>query len=192
MPSLGARTNPVQYRVRNHPADSWFHVRTGPDQTIVVITPTANGIRTLLPERFQAPVVSAQFFEETAAGLQSAFLADGQLSYPEYPSVAPITIRDDDFFLLGRTTDLEIRQLSLWQERPGLAVTLQGRVAEAAIREVDATAAEAPSRRSVDPRLTLLHMVRHGPLWQLIGAVAAWGLATTWLWYERWKKLAEK
>jgi hypothetical protein len=183
LPTFGARLSDT---------DRMFHVQTGDRRTTLIVTPAAD-VETFFDDRTRIPVEKLQFIQETAAGLASAFLVDGSLTYPDYPDVPVVPIRGEDFLVLSEAKDLEISKLGLSRQPVGLAMTIEGRIAGAAIgRPAAGAATEERTGRWSDPRLTVYQILRHGPLWSLVAAVAIWGLGTTWVWYERWKKFSEK
>jgi hypothetical protein len=171
--------------------DRMFHVQSGDRRTTLIVTPAAD-VETFFDDRTRIPVEKLQFIQETSAGLASAFLVDGRLTYPDYPDVPVVAIRGEDFLVLSEAKDLEISKLGLSRQPVGLAMTIEGRVAVAAIgRPAAGAATEERTGRWSDPRLTVYQILRYGPLWSLVAAVAIWGLGTTWVWYERWKKFSE-
>jgi hypothetical protein len=192
-PSLVPPTDRARYRAELPTTNGWLHVQTGDRRTILVVTPTPESTGRFFNERLRIPIEAPQFLEETSAGLATAFLADGVVTYPDYQAVPPVRIRGDEFFVLRRASGMEIRRIALLPDRPGLALTIDGRLtAAAAIGRPDPGAtAEEGTGQWVDPRLTVYQIVRYGPLWSIVAAVAVWGLATTWTWYERWKKMSE-
>lgn len=135
------------------------------------------------PFRLSPSLTKIELIQENLEGeFVTPLRSDGTLSYPDYPNIPAVTIDEKEFVGLGELDKTRLVDLELDTENGALRLGLEGIFDRATTRS---------GEFREDHRLTLFQKIRHGWRWGLLTTVALWLLSTTWLGYERWKKLGE-
>jgi len=178
------------YRVRVPESNRLIHVEGTERGIVMIVTPVAEDADEFFNTDMRLPVANVKFLDEVLNErvLTSPFVRDGTLSYPGY-SIAALTVPRAQFFVPGRVAAMEITGIAFAPDGPGFRVTMEGLLNEGAIGTPGTSDAGGADGHWNDPRLTAYQVFRYGPLWGIVAAIAVWVLATTWIGYERWKKL---
>ncbi|HUE89731.1 MAG TPA: toll/interleukin-1 receptor domain-containing protein [Vicinamibacterales bacterium] len=187
-PALGSSDSPAFYEARLDQADRMVRVETGERGAVLVITPAPASTTDFFDTDRPLAIESLQFVDEALGGQTvTPFLADGILSYPDYPGAPALTIAGDDFLVLDQTRALELRRLALDSTRAGLLVTVAGLLSDGAIGSARVAPTAEPDRdRWFDPRLTVFQTIRYGSPWTIIALGLVWATSTIWSAYGRW------
>lgn len=183
-PAAEASPDLVVYRGTVSEADSTVKIDSQERGLILVITPVpGREVQQFFREPTSIPLSAIEFVDQTLEGkIISPILGASTLTYPDYTGVPPISIPPRQFLGVGGVRDFRIQGLALESQSAGLRVQLGG---------VVETFATSGNGNRVDRRLTLFQVLRYGWRWNILAVVAAWLLSTTWMIYERWRKLSE-
>jgi hypothetical protein len=186
VPRLGPESSPAEYDVRLHDADRMLRVETGDRGTVLIVTPVPESVAGFFDADAALPIESLLFVDESVGGTTvTPFLGQGVLAYPEYPRAPPLDIAGDDFLVLQRTQEMELKGVAVDPQSVGLAVTVEGVLSEASIGpSSEARSGEGAAEGWLDPRLTLYQAVLYGPWWGGGTIVTLCIAATALLWYR--------
>jgi len=87
----------------------------------------------------------------------TTLLAEGVLSYPEYPQIEPVTFKESNFVWLAKMDDFYIEQIVLDSENRGVKIRLIGWATEPVI-----TYPKGFSKQRTDHRLTFAEILGQG------------------------------
>lgn len=180
----------VTYRAQLSPAASLLQVRSRPLGLVLVVSPpVGEPVGEFFQEAGNIPLTSVTLLDESVDGTpQSPLLGEGTLTYPDYPSVSPVTVDRGEFVALGGLARFRLKKLQVLQDividattderTHGLAVRLDGIVQQ--VRSGD-------PEFQADHRLTLFDTLRYSWRWSFAIA-ASWILLTTGFAHARWKR----
>lgn len=148
-----------------------------------VLTPPTGSSPAFLGDQPRLDLTHVELLDETLGGEARSPLLSGSLSYPKYPKVPAKNMDPADFLALRDFGTFRLEHLSLDHDRTAFKLRVDGEVGKALSGDdVDA----------VDARLSLLDRFRFSSRLNLYAAVVVWALSTTWVAYERWRKLSDK
>lgn len=152
------------------------------DHPVLILEPAPGASTDRLFAGRAIPVASVEVLREGLDGaLDSPLVEETRLRYSDYPSIEQATLPPEELVGFHELGAFQLEGLSLDADLGALIARFDGVIGQAQTRH---------GEFSVDRRLTLFQTFRHGESWRILAVLAAWGLATSWLAYERWMKVA--
>jgi len=191
VPDWGAR--PVaRYDVRISQSNRLVQVDPGGQGTVLIVTPAVEHVAEFFNSELRIPVDGIQFQDEVVndPATVSPLVGDGRVAYPDLPSKPTKAVAKTQFFVATRTSAMVITQIGLLSDASGLDVKVEGNLEKGRVGTPATPGLERDDASWEDAGLTLYDHVRYGPRWQIAASIALWVLTTTWIGYERYKKLA--
>lgn len=171
----------LTFRARLPEAHRMIEVTSGEHGLVLIVTPPRDQLAGLFAEPLDLPLSSVEMLEEDLDGRLVTPLRDkATLSYPDYPDIPAVTLKQEDAVGLGGLSDARLLSFRFDTEKGALRATFDGKA-----RRVNTLAGALKT----DRRLTLFQTLRYDWLWQAMAAAATWLVATTWAVFKAWQEI---
>ena len=125
-----------------------------------------------------------EFLRQGPSGApESAVVAPGRITYPDYPDAGAVVLRSTDLVGVGDFEDVVLSRLNLAPERGGLELRLEGMAGK-----IDTVSAGARQ----DRRLSLFDRLWHGTRATVLFAVVVWALSVSIGAYRLYREFASR
>jgi hypothetical protein len=163
------KTKELTYKVRLLERAPWIEVVGLPNG--LILSPTFPSDRTVIPIVENIPVTELEFTRQDSSGERvSALTGAGTITFPEYPQLGSVSIRESDAVGLEQLEKFTISQVALNIGNRGIKL-----VGDGIAKQISTKTGQTP----INYRLTAFDALKHNQPLMALFALVAWALPTT-------------